>query len=271
MTHDRKSYTIFYSMKISFSRIILSLTLCLPLTDFAVAQTPAPASKASAAKPAEEPEPPPRIGELIVRYDVISLPALAARKALLQHPVEQELYEWLDADVDKKDSGVAVEYLEVMRIRSGQRSKVESIDEHAYPTEFDPPTIPQNFGGGGSSLFGNGGGSSFPSNPTTPTAYTFRNLGFTGEMELTLGEDRRTVDINLAIEISRLAALVPQGLRQDVTQPVFETQKLTQQMLTIVDRPTLASTMSPATSTDTPGGNKPDRVWLMFVTVSFPR
>jgi len=59
--------------------------------------------------------------------------------------------------------------------KSGQKATVEVVREFYYPTEFDPPQIPQQFGStGGQSLAG--GGSSGGSFPVTPNhAYSLRN------------------------------------------------------------------------------------------------
>ena len=38
-----------------------------------------------------------------------------------------------------------------------------------------------------------------------------------------------------------------------------------------VGQPALVSTFSPPTNTGVPGGNKSDRVWLLFVTVTRPQ
>ncbi|HWB06501.1 MAG TPA: hypothetical protein VG796_25980 [Verrucomicrobiales bacterium] len=243
----------------TLSRQIFGLAaVSLFVASFASAQTPAPASAA-------EPE---LREEAMVRFEVISLPPLAARKALIKYSKEPELYQWLDSELEKKESGVVLETMQALRIRSGQRSKVESLDEHAYPTEFDPPQIPQTFGGNGPINTRNG--SSFPVTPATPAAYTFRNLGFTGEVELTIGEDGKTVDLNLAPEIVRLTATVPHGIKGDVLQPVFQAQKATTQVIATLGQPALVCTVSPPVNTGAPGGNKSDRVWLLFVTVTIP-
>ncbi len=145
-------------------------------------------------------------------------------------------------------------------VRSGQRSKIEIIREFPYPTEFDPPTIPQNFGGGGGGLFGNAGnasGSSFPVTPTTPSGFMFRNTGVTMEVEATVGEDTYTIDLNLAPEVVEFEGFINYGspiqttgtnaLGQNepvvltdnkILQPVFATRKLTTQVL-IWDRQTV--------------------------------
>ena len=145
-------------------------------------------------------------------------------------------------------------------VRGGQRSKIEVIREFPYPTEFDPPQIPQTFGGGGGGLFGNNGGatgSSFPVTPTTPSAFSTKNTGVTMEVEATVGEDGWTIDLNLAPEVIEFEGFINYGspiqttginaLGQNepvvltdnkILQPVFATRKLTTQVL-IYDRQTV--------------------------------
>ena len=146
-------------------------------------------------------------------------------------------------------------------VRGGQRSKIEVIREFPYPTEFDPPQIPQTFGGGG--VLNGGGlgqaqqGNSFPVTPTTPNSFTFRNTGVTMEVEATVGEDGFTIDLNLAPEVVEFEGFINYGspiqttginaLGQNepvvltdnkILQPVFATRKLTTQVL-IWDRQTV--------------------------------
>jgi general secretion pathway protein D len=144
-------------------------------------------------------------------------------------------------------------------VRGGQRSKIEVIREFPYPTEFDPPQIPQTFGGGGGLLGGLGGGTgaSFPVTPTTPSSFTFRNTGVTMEVEATVGEDGYTIDLNLAPEVVEFEGFINYGspiqttginaLGQNepvvltdnkILQPVFATRKLATQVL-IWDRQTV--------------------------------
>ncbi len=146
-------------------------------------------------------------------------------------------------------------------VRGGQRSKIEVIREFPYPTEFDPPQIPQTFGGGGNGLFGGGGissqGSSFPVTPTTPSAFSTKNTGVTMEVEATVGEDGWTIDLNLAPEVVEFDGFINYGspiqttginalgqsepvvlTENKILQPVFATRKLTTQVL-IYDRQTV--------------------------------
>jgi general secretion pathway protein D len=148
-------------------------------------------------------------------------------------------------------------------VRTGQRSKIEVIREFPWPTEFDPPQIPQTFGGGGGIGGGLGGlggsqqGSSFPVTPTTPNAFQFRNTGVTMEVEATVGEDGYTIDLNVAPEVVEFEGFINYGspiqttginalgqsepvvlTENKILQPVFATRKLQTQVL-IWDRQTV--------------------------------
>lgn len=145
--------------------------------------------------------------------------------------------------------------------KSGQRAVIEIIREFRYPTEFDPPQIPQNFGnqgqgGGGFAIVGGGGGAinplaqasqgSFPVTPTTPTTFETRNTGVTLEVEPVIGPDGYTIDLNLVPQVVEFEGFINYGspiqttstnaLGQSITnvitpnvinQPIFSTRKVT--------------------------------------------
>ncbi len=142
--------------------------------------------------------------------------------------------------------------------KSGQRAVIEVIREFKYPTEFNPPQIPQNVGsgfnnsGGGfiSPLTGllSGGGSqgSFPVTPTTPTAFEVRNTGVTLEVEPVVGPDEYTIDLNLVPQVVEFEGFINYGSPIQTTstnalgistvnvitpnvinQPIFSTRKIT--------------------------------------------
>ncbi len=149
--------------------------------------------------------------------------------------------------------------------RSGQRAKIEVIREFIYPTEYDPPEIPNQFGGqglvvGGGPIGGGGGGvgGGFPVTPATPTAFETRNTGVTLEVDPVLGADEFTIDLNLAPEWwssmdssttaarSRRHSVNALGLNEPVVltenrieMPIFNTRKVTTQV-TIWDGQTVA-------------------------------
>lgn len=141
--------------------------------------------------------------------------------------------------------------------KSGQRAVIEIIREFKYPTEFDPPQIPQtNFGGngtagtgvlGGTLLGGFGGSNSFPVTPTTPTAFEVRNTGVTLEVEPVVGPDGYTIDLNLVPQVVEFEGFINYGspiqttstnpltgvtttqvlTANTINQPIFSTRKVT--------------------------------------------
>lgn len=145
--------------------------------------------------------------------------------------------------------------------RSGQRATVEVIREFIYPTEFDPPQIPQTVGattttGGG--VAGTASASTFPVTPTTPTAFEMRPVGVRMEVDPVIGPDGYTIDLNLAPEVTEFEGFINYGspinsssvdaLGNPVTieltpnvinQPIFSTRKVTT-AVTVWDGQTVA-------------------------------
>ena len=98
--------------------------------------------------------------------------------------------------------------------KSGQRATVEVIREFLYPTEFDPPEIPQQFGGNIGGTFGVTGGQSaagFPVTPTTPTTFEMRPIGVRLEVDPVLGGDGYTIDLTLAPEVTEFEGFINYG------------------------------------------------------------
>ncbi len=135
--------------------------------------------------------------------------------------------------------------------KSGQRATIEIIREFLYPTQFQPPQIPQNFGNQNGSatisaaglLTGTSGTSSFPVTPTTPTSFEKRNTGVTLEVEPVIGPDNYTIDLNLQPQVvdfdgfinygSPIQTISPNPLVGTVVltpnvinQPIFSTRKV---------------------------------------------
>lgn len=142
--------------------------------------------------------------------------------------------------------------------KSGQRAVIEIIRELRYPTEFDPPQIPQNVGINnqnnnvtvltplGFQATQGSTNPSFPVTPTTPTAFETRNTGVTLEVEPVVGPDGYTIDLNLAPQVVEFEGFINygspiqttglDGLGNPITniltdnvinQPVFSTRKVT--------------------------------------------
>jgi general secretion pathway protein D len=87
--------------------------------------------------------------------------------------------------------------------RPGQRARVEFVREFIYPTEYDPPELPTNVGGGniGNDNGGNnngGGGATAAVTPSHPTAFAMREVGTILEVEAVVSPDRNYIDVQLA-------------------------------------------------------------------------
>ncbi|MFM7605321.1 MAG: hypothetical protein ACKO8Z_08995, partial [Prosthecobacter sp.] len=105
--------------------------------------------------------------------------------------------------------GVDVAVSPNVTTKSGVKATVEITREFIYPTEFDPPQLPQGGGGGG----GLGGGTPPPmiATPTTPTAFETRNTGVTLEAEPTVGPDGNTIELNLSPEVVEFDGFINYG------------------------------------------------------------
>ena len=134
--------------------------------------------------------------------------------------------------------------------KSGQRAVIEIVREFRYPTQFQPPQIPQTFNSRDTiSLTGAGGGgssSAFPVTPTTPTAFETRNTGVTLEVEPVVGPDGVTIDLNLVPQVVEFEGFINYGspintvstdiagiahqtelTHNTINQPIFSTRKVT--------------------------------------------
>ena len=179
-------------------------------------------------------------------------PAIAALSGVFTDPQFQVVLHALN---QKK----GIDLLSAPRVstKSGQRAVIEIIREFRYPTEFEPPQIPQTFGNQGNNatgvnpitgaILGGGGSSSFPVTPTTPTAFETRNTGVTLEVEPIIGPDGMTIELNLVPQVVEFEGFINYGSPIQTTstnpltgatttniitpnvinQPIFSTRKVT--------------------------------------------
>jgi general secretion pathway protein D len=84
--------------------------------------------------------------------------------------------------------------------KSGSTAKVEVIREFRYPSEYEPPQIPQSTGTG-----------TQPITPATPTTFTMKPIGVTLEVEPTVGSDNYTIDLRLLPEVTEFDGFVNYG------------------------------------------------------------
>ncbi len=99
--------------------------------------------------------------------------------------------------------------------KSGQKATIEVIREFIYPTEYEPPELPnsvgQTSGGIGGGGLAGGGGGSFPVTPATPTSFETKNTGVTLEIEPTIGENDFVIDLRFLPEIVEFEGFINYG------------------------------------------------------------
>lgn len=169
-------------------------------------------------------------------------PGLAAISGVFTDPQFQVVIRALN---QKK----GVDLLSAPRVttKSGQRAVIEIIREFRYPTEFDPPQIPQTVGATGTGIGGGGASGNVPVTPTTPTSFETRNTGVTLEVEPVVGPDGYTIDLNLVPQVVEFEGFINYGspIQQSntnfitgittttvvtpniINQPIFSTRKVT--------------------------------------------
>lgn len=120
--------------------------------------------------------------------------------------------------------------------KSGQKAVVRVVREFPYPTEFNPPEVPQAQTGTSIAAEVPDGTiivSSGLVTPTTPTAFETRNLGVTLEVEPIIGPDGYTIDLNLSPEVVEFDGFVNYG--SPIIGPTFNTLALSIGSFVITD------------------------------------
>jgi general secretion pathway protein D len=106
--------------------------------------------------------------------------------------------------------GIDLQATPSVTTKNGQKATVELQREVIYPTEFDPPQVPQNQGAGGNATISYGPPAQQIATPTTPTAFEMRKTGVLLEVEPVIGEDG-SVELNLAPEVTDFEGFVNYG------------------------------------------------------------
>ena len=94
--------------------------------------------------------------------------------------------------------------------QSGTEATIEIVREFIYPTEYDPPEIPNQVGGGG----GGAGGISInlvPVTPANPTGWEVRNVGVMLRATPSVGSDNFTISLVLEPEVIEFEGFVNYG------------------------------------------------------------
>ena len=143
--------------------------------------------------------------------------------------------------------------------RSGQTSTVTIIREFIYPTEYEPPELPNSVGavddfGGAVGL--PGAANSFPVTPAHPTAFEKKDVGIILEVLPIADEKKRFIDVTINPEFTDLVGFVNYGspinstvsgltgsnvvevTSNQILMPVFSSEKAATQ-LTVADGSTI--------------------------------
>ena len=169
-------------------------------------------------------------------------PGVFSVSGVLTSPQFQTVIRALD-----QKKGIDVTAQPAVVTRSGQKASIEIVRELIYPTEFDPPQVPTNFGATQQNNNNNNGGVLGPMSspppvvtPTTPTAFDMRRTGVVLEVEPVISEDSRMVDLAITPEFTEFSGFVNYGTpifavyqgdynlltENFIYQPVFDTKKL---------------------------------------------
>ncbi|MDB4544705.1 type II and III secretion system protein, partial [Akkermansiaceae bacterium] len=107
--------------------------------------------------------------------------------------------------------------------RPGQNATIEIIREFIYPTEYEPPELPNQvgggFGGGTTTGLGSSGGS-FPVTPATPTSFDTKKTGVTLEVEPAVGANDNVIDLRFSPTIVEFEGFVNYG--SPITSPASD-------------------------------------------------
>jgi len=106
----------------------------------------------------------------------------------------------------------------------GQSATIEIIREFIYPTEYEPPELPNqvggNVGGGVVGVGGGGGGAGFPVTPATPSAFDTKNTGVTLEVEAQIDQNDSIIELRFTPTIVEFEGFVNYG--SPITAPATD-------------------------------------------------
>jgi general secretion pathway protein D len=135
--------------------------------------------------------------------------------------------------------GIDVVAMPSIVTKGGQKATIDLAREFRYPTEFDPPEIPQQVGTvqiGNTRLQGDG---SAPITPSTPTTFEMRKVGTVIEMEPVISANGKEVEILLSPETTEFEGFIDYGsdinnsvggvaqpVDNRIIQPIFRSNKI---------------------------------------------
>ena len=212
-------------------------------------------------------------------YEVFSIPKSEAAELERAGHSDQAFYQVLvDATADKK---VKQEKLIAIRSRPGVKATVTQGSELIFPTEFEPPEMPNQVGiplqpvtveadgkpGPSRAIkeLDTGVPSIFPSTPATPSAFDTTLAGDEFEIEAIINGTGAIIDLRFSYACNRLIEMDTWGQGLSETKvPRFSNQSQGSSVTVKSGIPILLGTVSPALEAQDP--ETPERVWFAFLT-----
>ncbi len=127
-------------------------------------------------------------------------------------------------------------------VKPGQLAHIELVRDFIYPTEYEPPEVPQpilnNNDTDDTDDVDTGTGSGFlPVTPSHPTAFETRKLGKMIDVEPTVAADNKTVNVNILMDFTEFSGFINYGspitaqgillTDNEILMPVFDAIKET--------------------------------------------
>lgn len=209
-----------------------------------------------------------------ITFETFSLPLADAADLIRSGIQDPELYETCVARLSSSE--IRQESLTVIRCRSSERVASESILETIYPTEYEPPEIPNSV----TIAPATPPAAPAPSDsidkerlkdwvtPATPTAFETRNLGITVEVAPITHAETDFITLNIAPEWVRLVGRSSHGQGfSKCEMPEIEKQSISTAVDLLPAKPFLLGTFNRSPES-TEGPTATTRVWFAFVTIT---
>jgi len=144
---------------------------------------------------------------------VNNLPKMIRVQVEFIEVAHEDLTALMDSEAAKSDTTLRMKVGELVKAkkatiyetlmavaRPGQKATTESIEEYIYPTEYEPPELPNEIHTTEDGEKVKSDGKDYATGPT-PTAFETRNLGSTLEIEPNIGADDKIIDLRFSPEM----------------------------------------------------------------------
>ncbi len=164
-------------------------------------------------------------------------PAILSTAGVFTSPQFQGILRGLD-----QKTGLDLSVAQTIILKAGQRATAASVRTIRYPTEFDPPQIPQTVTGGPQLIDLDTGiiiqlptTSVPPVTPTTPQSFEDKDTGSSIEVEATVSDDGNTVDLNLSVIFREFEGFINYGTPITANGQILTDNKIFQPVFSAIN------------------------------------